>query len=540
MQKMLQGVKSYALVMLLMMAILVVCPIEAKAAELPEIESVKTSQNAYSDEKGYMAVSVGVSFTISEKSSDKNLVFEVYRSTSKNGTYKKAGEVSAVSSKKKYTFVDKSRYLMPKKTYYYKVVAVSGDAKGEYSSPAKIKLKLVDAKVSGTGYNAKDNCISISFSDPFEVNNGIDDYQIDSSKILNIYVVYRSESKDGEYEEIGTAPVVSGVYYDTDIEEGKVYYYKVKSGYYNQKTEKRVLGNFVNAGFRFAGDFSVTSKVTDGKVKLKWTKIEGAKYYVYKGLSTFGEILTKTTKNSYTYDLDGKASEDFRVVVYLKVDGEYQETSMGAKIIDNVVQVEEEKEEEQINHPVTVTQLSTSKVKISWPKAEDAEYYNVYRVTGYKYAEHIDLEEEWTMRWYVGKTTSTSIKDSKVMPGMEYRYIVEPMGGTSSSTTEYMYSDSYTLTIDKAVIKSVKNKSSKSATITWEKIKGADEYVIYRSTKKNGTYKEVATVTGTSYKDKGLTKGKTYYYKIKAVNVNDFGIATDGEFSKIKKIKISK
>ena len=68
----------------------------------------------------------------------------------------------------------------------------------------------------------------------------------------------------------------------------------------------------------------------------------------------------------------------------------------------------------------------------------------------------------------------------------------------------------------------------------------ADEYAIYRSTKKNGTYKKVATVTGTSYKDVKLTKGKTYYYKIKAVNINDFGIATESEFSNRKSVKIKK
>ncbi|MDO4460595.1 MAG: hypothetical protein Q4C42_11065, partial [Clostridia bacterium] len=41
-------------------------------------------------------------------------------------------------------------------------------------------------------------------------------------------------------------------------------------------------------------------------------------------------------------------------------------------------------------------------------------------------------------------------------------------------------------------------------------------YDIYRSTSRTGTYSKVKSVTGTSYKNTGLTKGKTYYYKIKS------------------------
>jgi len=536
MKHVLQKVKQSAIAVLMMLTMLLFCPVVTEAAELPEIKTVKVSQNAYSDEKGYTAVSVNVRFTTSKKSADEDLVFRVYRSTSKNGTYKKVGEVSAVANKKDYTFVDKSRYLMPKKTYYYKVRAISGDNKGTYSTSAKIKLKLADAKRSGISYMADEKCIAIRFADPFEVNNGVDNYEANYSKILNTYTIYRSETNNGEYEEIGTVPAIMGAYYDTDIEEGKVYFYKVKSGYYNRKTEKSVYGNLVNFGFCLADDFEVSSKIENGKVKLKWTKVDNAKYYVHEGLSTFDKLLTKTKKTSYTYDLNGKESQDFTVTVYLKMDGKYTETSIRARIQNDAVKEEEEKEEQEVSYPVNVSQLSTSKVKVTWPEVEGAESYRVYRVAGYKDS-YIDLEEEYVRKDFVkvGETTETTINDSNVMPGIEYRYIVE-----ADYTDRYMFSDSYSLTMNKATIKSVTNKSSKSATITWGKVKGADEYAIYRSTKKNGTYKKVATVTGTSYKDVKLTKGKTYYYKIKAVNINDFGIATESEFSNRKSVKIKK
>ncbi len=57
------------------------------------------------------------------------------------------------------------------------------------------------------------------------------------------------------------------------------------------------------------------------------------------------------------------------------------------------------------------------------------------------------------------------------------------------------------------------------AKLTWKKLSGASGYEIYRSTKKSGKYEKIKTVTGgktTSYTDKKVTMGKTYYYKVRA------------------------
>lgn len=58
--------------------------------------------------------------------------------------------------------------------------------------------------------------------------------------------------------------------------------------------------------------------------------------------------------------------------------------------------------------------------------------------------------------------------------------------------------------------------------IKWTKCDG-NGYYIYRSKTKNGTYKKIKTITKktiTSYTDKNITKGKTYYYKIKPYSKN--------------------
>ena len=65
-------------------------------------------------------------------------------------------------------------------------------------------------------------------------------------------------------------------------------------------------------------------------------------------------------------------------------------------------------------------------------------------------------------------------------------------------------------------IAQIKSYNYKSIKLTWNKIEGADGYIVYRATSKNGKYTKIKTTTSTSFTNSNLTLGKTYYYKIKA------------------------
>ncbi|NCC86925.1 MAG: hypothetical protein EOM05_03530 [Clostridia bacterium] len=56
-----------------------------------------------------------------------------------------------------------------------------------------------------------------------------------------------------------------------------------------------------------------------------------------------------------------------------------------------------------------------------------------------------------------------------------------------------------------------------SIKVSWESVLGATSYNIYRATSQDGDYKELSTVTTTTYTDKSAESGKKYYYKIIAV-----------------------
>ena len=73
--------------------------------------------------------------------------------------------------------------------------------------------------------------------------------------------------------------------------------------------------------------------------------------------------------------------------------------------------------------------------------------------------------------------------------------------------------------------------------IQFKKAANAKKYFIYRSTKKNSSYKKIASTVKLKYTDKTAIVGTTYYYKVRAANTKS-GKMKYGSYSSIKKIKI--
>ncbi|MCI5900284.1 MAG: fibronectin type III domain-containing protein [Lachnospiraceae bacterium] len=85
-------------------------------------------------------------------------------------------------------------------------------------------------------------------------------------------------------------------------------------------------------------------------------------------------------------------------------------------------------------------------------------------------------------------------------------------------------------------IKALKNLKSRKAKLVFSAAKDAKKYEIYFSTKKNmKSGVTIVTTKKTSYTFKKLTKGKTYYVKVRGVNGNTYG-----KWSKVKRVKIKK
>ena len=71
--------------------------------------------------------------------------------------------------------------------------------------------------------------------------------------------------------------------------------------------------------------------------------------------------------------------------------------------------------------------------------------------------------------------------------------------------------------------------STGKPTVKWNAVDRAVKYEVYRAATRNGTYKLMGTVTGTSYTDESAYAGYTYFYKVTAVDAG----GVKGNFSAI-------
>lgn len=136
--------------------------------------------------------------------------YTIYRSNSKNGTYRKLGKSSGSS------YTDKKAVFG--KQYYYKVAA--GTA---YSKAVSVKVQpLAPKKVKASAAKGK---VKLSW----KKNGKVDGYQI-----------YRATSKKGKYKKIGETKKLS--FEDQKVKTKKYYYYRIRS--YRKAGKKVIYGKY--------------------------------------------------------------------------------------------------------------------------------------------------------------------------------------------------------------------------------------------------------------------------------------------------------
>ena len=113
-------------------------------------------------------------------------------------------------------------------------------------------------------------------------------------------------------------------------------------------------------------------------------------------------------------------------------------------------------------------------------------------------------------------TTATSYKKANLSDGVKYDFKVVTYKTVSGNACENAGKTSSIYTLKKVTgVKAA--KSSSKVKVSWTNISGETGYQISKSTSSTGT-NIVATYATTSgkYKTVSATKGKTYYYKVRA------------------------
>lgn len=236
--------------------------------------------------------------------------YEVYRATSKNGTYTKMYTTTSTS----YT----NSSAVAGTTYYYKVKAICG--KSSYGNSAYSVVKSITCDCARPTVTVKCN-----------ENTGKPVLSWKAVDGASKYYIYRSTDGGKTYKYWDSTSKTS--YTNSGAEAGKTYYYKVKavcgkSSYGNsaQSLAKSIVCDCAKPVL------SITA--VNGKPKLSWNAVDGAtKYWVYR--STDGKnfkYYDTTTKLSYT-----NMSTSAGTTYYYKLKAVNGSTSYDASALSNAV-----------------------------------------------------------------------------------------------------------------------------------------------------------------------------------------------------------
>ncbi len=236
-----------------------------------------------------------------------------------------------------------------------------------------------------------------------------------------------------------------------------------------------------------------------GKITLKWKAVDGAaKYEIWRAGTSNGTYkkMYTTTSTSYTNTTSNAGYSYYYKVKAISVNGNAGQFS---KIVGRTC---------DCAAPVVKggNDASTGHVKLSWSKVAGASKYEIWRA---------ESKNGTYTRMYTTAYTTYTNTTSKV--GRNYYYKVKAI----SERTSYANSAFSTIVnrICDCARPSVKiSLSNGDPRLTWSAVSGADKYIIYRATSKDGTYTKMYTTSNKFYTNTSAKAGKTYYYKVIAVS----------------------
>ena len=281
---------------------------------------------------------------------------------------------------------------------------------------------------------------------------------------------------------------------------GTEYYYKVKAA--AVENGKNVASDFSNTKSLFTTPAapSVSITTSKGKPKLTWKAVKGAdKYYIYR--STDGKnfkYYNETDEAGYTnYSTNIGTTYYYKVRAVKTIDGNDHKSDFSAV--------------RSIQCRPAAVNLSISrsygKPKLTWDAVADADKYWIYRSTDGKNFKYYDTT---TKTSYINSGAAFNtiycykVKAVKVVNG---RNVVSGSGSAKSVITA-LAKPSVSITT-----------SDGKPYISWDAVDGATGYYVFRSTD-GKNYSVLGYTTRTNYTNTASNAGTTYYYKVKADNLN--------------------
>lgn len=451
--------------------------------------------------------------------------YQVYRASSKNGTYKLIKTTTSRS------YINKS--LTTGKKYYYKIRAVNGSKKGSFSDKkyaTPTLKKTYGVKATANNYNT----VTVSWN---KVNGA------------KGYILYRATSKNGTYKKVKSTTASS--YKVTGLTTGKTYYYKVRAyRYVNNKCKYGKYSAVVSKTTALSAPKAAAQLNSENQITVSWNKVSGAeKYKVYRATSSNGNYTAvKTTQLTSYIDTSAKASTKYYYKVKA-VRGDYLSSYSNTVNCKWEVDLETIRttmldliNKERIAAGVEPIEMHEPLHCTAQEKAEDLYttgvfdhysdnlgwFYDQYEKAGITYyggGENIAYGQPDVTSvmesWMQSKGHKANILDENwTHVGVGYykgnwvqQFIESPYKEESEDTGEENKPVVGTCTCE---------AKSRAIQLIWDPIDGVDEYEVWRATELDGEYECIVDgLMSPNWYDNYLTPGQTYYYKIYAEGYTD-------------------
>lgn len=454
----------------------------------------KTNKTVYGAWKNYSTVTWGGSLKLKAVARSTTAVkltwtpikkaqgYEIYRTVTNSNATTGNRDGSESDAYAKWTLVKTLKKASAK------TATIKGLTAGNYYSFKVRAYKVVNNKkyyIDGSAY------VNLAFGDveiTQKKQNANGTMTITWNPVIagNGYVIEQENEITGEYETFATITKATKNSYTLPAAADEPVNYQIRA-YKNGTPKKYSYPSLVTVSPQVGIVTGVTAKANnaDGSITVSWNPVSGAEYY----------YLYRTTSSSNYYDKDTKSYryENASQVRVFKAD---ENATSGYSEADSRI-----KETTYVDRPVVSNANGITTTIYEGPKAGVTYYYYVVACKEIKEKYQYD-ERARTVRSLGSKAASASVtKASVAAPKMS----------------------------------SVKATAGK-VTITWKKSANATGYEVYRSTKKSSGYTKIATTKSTvvKYADKKATKGKKYYYKVRAVSANEAGIDIYSGYSGVK------
>lgn len=393
------------------------------------------------------------------------------------------------------------------------------------NSNAKLKkLGIADAQgIAGYyGLSLKGNAPEIEWAKSVKSQN----LRISWSEVQDAvsYQVYRSDSADGEYENI--AEVSKCQYDDKKVQAGVTYFYKI-CAVFDDGGKSSFSEVHSGATLQMPKITSVISKA-GGKLKVSWKGVNGAtQYEVLRSETSDGKYVKIATTAKKAY-MDSKRETQKEYFYKVRARGGEQNGSS----TDSAVASGWAVKQATIRN---VSSADSNSLRIRWKKVDNAYAYRIQRSTSKKGTYKTVAEVKGNKTSYV----NTGLKAKKT-----YYYKIQALNLVNGKTGYGSYSNPVSgQTIAGTSVSYVKSVNSSTMELKWKKNTSAYAYSIKRSRTKNGTYEKIAEIRDkniTQYQDKHVVSGKRYYYVVEVV-VNKKGVkGYSGDSKPVSAISLKK